>query len=152
MWLNRQFCKVGRTANEYMYTKTSLAPDVLGVMRSWKDNRHLVQTVRLTCSLVLCPATFCERANWLAWVNARGLLLICIIMVIPYSTYYEPMGDLPCISSEQGGRFIIRTWLIYEFTISVLYLYKNFEGGGLIIHHGTKDNYPIWFCVWLRGN
>ncbi len=41
-----------------------------------------------------------------------------------YSTYYKPMGDLPCISSEQGG-LIIRTENIPY--ISVLYLYKNFE-------------------------
>ncbi len=39
------------------------------------------------------------------------------------------MRDLPYISSEQGGGLIIRTELIYEFTIciSVVYLYKNFE-------------------------
>ncbi len=37
---------------------------------------------------------------------------------VPYSTYYKPMG----ISSEQGGGLIIRTKLIYEYTI-----YKNFE-------------------------
>ncbi len=46
---------------------------------------------------------------------------------IPYSTYYKPVGDLPYISSEQGwGGLIIRTELIYEYTI-VLYLFKNFE-------------------------
>ncbi len=43
-------------------------------------------------------------------------------------TYYKPMGDLPYISSEQGGGFIICTVLIYELPyISVLYLHKNFE-------------------------
>ncbi len=31
-----------------------------------------------------------------------------------YSTYYKPMGDLPYVSSEQGG-LIIHTELIYEF-------------------------------------
>ncbi len=38
------------------------------------------------------------------------------------------MGDLPYISSEQGG-LIIHTELIYEYIpyISVLYLYKNFQ-------------------------
>ncbi len=35
-------------------------------------------------------------------------------MPLPYSMYYKPMGDLPY--SEQGG-FIIRTELIYEYTI-----------------------------------
>ncbi len=33
-----------------------------------------------------------------------------------YSTYYKPMGDLPYVSSEQGG-LIIRTEVIYEYTI-----------------------------------
>ncbi len=35
---------------------------------------------------------------------------------VPYSTYYKPMGNLPYISSEQGG-LIIRTELIYEYAI-----------------------------------
>ncbi len=30
--------------------------------------------------------------------------------------YYKPVGDLPYISSEQGG-LIIRTELIYKYTI-----------------------------------
>ncbi len=47
---------------------------------------------------------------------------------IQYSTYYKPMGDLPYISSERAGGLIIHTELIYELpSISVLYLYKNFE-------------------------
>ncbi len=44
----------------------------------------------------------------------------------PYSTYYKPMGDLPYISSEQGG-LIIRTELIYVYTLYISVLYKNFE-------------------------
>ncbi len=32
---------------------------------------------------------------------------------VPHSTYYKPMGDLPYISSEQGG-LIIHTELKYE--------------------------------------
>ncbi len=36
--------------------------------------------------------------------------------------YYKPMGDLPYISSEQAGRLIIRTELIYMYIISVLYI------------------------------
>ncbi len=35
--------------------------------------------------------------------------------VVPYSTYYKPMGDLPYISSEQGG-LIISSEFIYEYT------------------------------------
>ncbi len=35
---------------------------------------------------------------------------------VPYSTFYKPMGDLPYISSEQGG-LIIHNELIYEYTI-----------------------------------
>ncbi len=49
------------------------------------------------------------------------------------------MGDLPYISSEQGG-LIICTELIYEYTIYKRPIpMKNFElkrGVGLIIHHG----------------
>ncbi len=41
-------------------------------------------------------------------------------MHLPYSMYYKPMGDLPYISSEQGGGLIIRT---YEFPIHV-HVYK----------------------------
>ncbi len=58
--------------------------------------------------------------------------------------YYKPMRDLPYISSEQGGGLIIRTKLIYKYSISVLYLYiyiyiqelRAEEGGGRIVHHG----------------
>ncbi len=57
--------------------------------------------------------------------------------------YYKPMGDLPYISSEQGGGLIIRTEFlcIYEYTI-YYYIYKRpipiqklkgEEAGGLII-------------------
>ncbi len=41
-----------------------------------------------------------------------------------YSTYYKRMGDLPYISSEQGG-LIIRTKLIYEYTIIIISVYKS---------------------------
>ncbi len=60
------------------------------------------------------------------WKTTRWMLHI--IYLIPYSMYFKPMGDLPYISSEQGG-IIVRTELIYKYTIyiSVLYLYKNFE-------------------------
>ncbi len=48
--------------------------------------------------------------------------------ILPYSTYYKPMGDLPYISSEQEGGLIIHKGLIMRTNIiSVLYLYKNFE-------------------------
>ncbi len=40
-----------------------------------------------------------------------------LIKPLPYITYYKPMGNLPYISSEQGGGLIIRTELIYEYTI-----------------------------------
>ncbi len=36
---------------------------------------------------------------------------------IPYITYYKPMGDLPYISSEQGGGLIIHQGLIMQITI-----------------------------------
>ncbi len=36
---------------------------------------------------------------------------------ILYSTYYKPMGDLPYISSEQGGGLIIHHGLIIRITI-----------------------------------
>ncbi len=38
--------------------------------------------------------------------------------MVPYSAYYKPMGDLPYISSEQGV-LIIRTKLIYEYTMHI---------------------------------
>ncbi len=37
------------------------------------------------------------------------------------------MGDLPYISSDQGGGLIIHHGLIMQITTRVLYLYKNFE-------------------------
>ncbi len=47
------------------------------------------------------------------------------------------MGDLPYISSEQGGGLIIRTELIYVFTIYKrpipIQELRAEEGGGLII-------------------
>ncbi len=63
------------------------------------------------------------------------------------------MGDLPYITSEQGGRLIIRIWLIYEFTmykrpIPIREL-QGEEGGGLIIHHGPiirTVRYPDSLC------
>ncbi len=32
------------------------------------------------------------------------------VIRVPYSTYYKPMGDLPYITSEQGGGLIILTY------------------------------------------
>ncbi len=49
-----------------------------------------------------------------------------LLLYVPYSTYCKPMGDLPFISSEQGGGLIIRMVSLYTY-ISVLYLFKNFE-------------------------
>ncbi len=47
---------------------------------------------------------------------------------IPYCTYYKPMGDLPYINSEKGGGLIIRSRLIYEYTICKHPMpYDNFE-------------------------
>ncbi len=40
---------------------------------------------------------------------------------VPYNTYYEPMGDLPYISPEQGGGLRIHTELIYEYNASYTY-------------------------------
>ncbi len=59
------------------------------------------------------------------------------VTFIPYSTYYKPMGDLPYISSEQGG-LIIHTELIYELPHKHPIPIQEFraEEGGLIIHHG----------------
>ncbi len=49
--------------------------------------------------------------------------------IVPYSTYYKPMGDLLYISSEQGWAY--NTHLayiqIYQRLILYMYLYKNFE-------------------------
>ncbi len=49
------------------------------------------------------------------------------------------MGDLPYISSEQGG-LIIGTELIYEYTIYKCPIpiqeLRAEQGGGLIIYHG----------------
>ncbi len=54
----------------------------------------------------------------------------CTGSLLPYSTYYKPMGDLPYISSEQGGGLIICSWLIYELLyVSVVYLYKTLRRG-----------------------
>ncbi len=55
--------------------------------------------------------------------------------VLQYSTYYKPMGDLPYISSEQGG-LIIHTELLYEYTSTPIQELRAEEGGGLIICHG----------------
>ncbi len=68
----------------------------------------------------------------------------------PYSTYYKPMGDLPYISSGQGG-LIIRTELIYESTtykrpIPIQELWA--EGGRLIIHHGLIIR-TIWYLLYI---
>ncbi len=41
-----------------------------------------------------------------------------------HRTYYKPMGDLPYISSEEGGGLIIHHELIMRI-ISFLYLYMN---------------------------
>ncbi len=43
--------------------------------------------------------------------------VFAIIIIIPYSTYYKPMGDLSYISSEQGGGLIIHHGLIMRITI-----------------------------------
>ncbi len=53
----------------------------------------------------------------------------------PYSTYYKPMGDLPYISSEQGGWAYNTSW---AYNANYQSVYKNFElkRGGLIIHNG----------------
>ncbi len=53
---------------------------------------------------------------------------------VPYSTYYKPMGDLPYISSEQGGGLIMRI-TIYKRLIPIQELRAE-DGDGLIIHHG----------------
>ncbi len=37
-------------------------------------------------------------------------------LAVPYITYYKPMGDIPYISSEQGG-LIIHHGLIMRITI-----------------------------------
>ncbi len=60
--------------------------------------------------------------------------------------YYKPMGDLPYISSEQGGGFInLSTELIYEYTIYYkrpipIQELRAEEGGRRIIHHGFIIN------------
>ncbi len=61
--------------------------------------------------------------------------------MVPYSTYYKPMGDLLYISSEQE-----------------VGLYTNYhnselpaeEGGGLIIHHGLIIH-TIWYSQEVRA-
>ncbi len=78
-----------------------------------------------------CGAKECwtrEDVQWSLTCSLRPYLgFFCSHLHVPYSTYYKPMGDLPYISSEQGG-LIIHTELIYELPrTSVLYLYKNFE-------------------------
>ncbi len=40
-------------------------------------------------------------------------------VIVPYSTYYKPMGDLPYISSEQGGGLIIHHGFIMRITIVI---------------------------------
>ncbi len=64
----------------------------------------------------------------------------CVEHQLPYSTYYKPMGDLPYISSEQGGGLMICTELICEYNIYKCPIpiqeLRAEEGGGLIIHHG----------------
>ncbi len=63
-----------------------------------------------------------------------------LLVAVPHSTYYKPMGDLPYISSEQGGGLIIFHGLIMRITIYKrpipIQELRAEEGGGLIIHHG----------------
>ncbi len=48
------------------------------------------------------------------------------------------MGDFltSCAALNRVGGLIIRTWLIYEFTIYKRPIPIQAEAGGLIIHHG----------------
>ncbi len=48
--------------------------------------------------------------------------------------YYKPMGDPPYISSKQASGLIMRSWLIYEYTIYQLWAEEWVHG--LITHHG----------------
>ncbi len=38
-------------------------------------------------------------------VSVRTTCLWCLDGAVPYSTYYKPIGDLPCISYEQGWAY-----------------------------------------------
>ncbi len=51
------------------------------------------------------------------------------LILLPYSTYYKPMGDLSYISSEQGGGLIIHHGLIMRITIykRQIPIYNNFD-------------------------
>ncbi len=64
--------------------------------------------------------------SWKLLRRLRQLMRSCVDLYcafdVPYSTYYKPTGDLPYVSSEQGG-LIIRTELIYEYTIYASYTY-----------------------------
>ncbi len=64
------------------------------------------------------------------------------------------MGDLPYISSEQGGGLILRTELTYEYipyymcpTCIPIQKLRAKEGGGLIIHHGLIIRTIRYFYV-----
>ncbi len=56
-------------------------------------------------------------------------------MHVPYSAYYKPKGDLPSISSEQGGGLIIHHWLIIR-TIQSMF------------NCATHTHAPIHTCRW----
>ncbi len=70
--------------------------------------------------------------------------------------YYKPMGDLPYISSQQGGVLVICTWLIYEFTrpIPIQELHAEEGGGLIIIYHGliirTIRKTAYFHCIATR--
>ncbi len=75
-------------------------------------------TVQVREQSVVGPPTLVP-AEFTWTIDAPGSDLYSIhfqtVVSLPYSMYYKPMGDLPYISSEQGG-FIIRTELIYELS------------------------------------
>ncbi len=56
------------------------------------------------------------------------MMTITVHVLLPYSTYYKPMGDLPSSALNRGGGLIMHSRLIYKYAIyKHAYLYKNIE-------------------------
>ncbi len=70
----------------------------------------------------------CDKGKDYDWVFSLGLtvynkvrLLVSAVFAIPYSTYYKHMGDLPYISSEQGGWACNTYWACIRIYTSSIY-------------------------------
>ncbi len=65
-------------------------------MKQWIENLDKMISVRESCMCFMHPS-----------------------LQVPYSMYYKPMGDshTSALNGGGGGGLIIRSWLVYEYTI-----------------------------------